>query len=147
MLVDDIVARLGAQVAALTGRVQGALELSEMQRQKALPNYTPAGFVVPNGIVARGDGDASANAFLQMVDEVVSVVLVLRTAGDVRGAKTQPQLHTLIWAVINALCGWDPGAGEIGVLSLRRGRIVSFDAGTVFYQLDFAIQDQVRVTS
>ena len=57
--------------------------------------------------------------------------------------------------VIFALAGWAPedsdpetdGTDPIGVLVLRRGRVNSLDAGTVFYQLDFAIQQQVRVIS
>lgn len=159
MLADDIVARLGTVVTQLTNRVQGALALTEMLRQRALPNYTPAAFVVPNGL-AFGAAEFGANSFVQAVDEVISIILVIRSASDVRGARAQGELQPLIWAVVNALAGWAPhvdeepleepdqdDVAEIGVLVPRSGRLVRLDAGTVYYQLDFAIQQQVRVIS
>lgn len=155
MLADEVATRLKANVVALSGRVESALDLSEMMRRKALPNYTPAAFVLPNGL-SGGAAQSSENAFLQMADELVSVVLVQRTAGDVRGSKGQAPLQTLVWAVVLNLCGWEPepagnedesGSDPIGVLALRRGRLISLDAGTVFYQLDFAISLQLRVIS
>lgn len=154
MLADAVAERLHVGVAALADRVETALSLAEMLRRKALPNYTPAAFVVPNGIAGRA-AEFSENIFVQAAEEIVSVVLVVRTAGDVRGARTQASLQTLIWSVIFALCGWSPpppdddqsGTDPVGVLELRRGRINSLDAGTVFYQLDFAIAQQVRIVS
>lgn len=155
MLADDVKVRLEAQVADLAHRVQGALALTEMIRQKALPNYTPAAFVVPNGLNF-GSAQFGTGFFVQSVDEVISIVLVLRSANDVRGAKSQAELQVLIWAVVEALAGWSPhigdegedpdGVTEIGVLVPRRGALVRLDAGTLFYQLDFAIQQQVRIT-
>ena len=152
MLADDVVARLGAVVPALTDRVQGALQLTELIRQKALPNYTPAAFVVPNGLVF-GEAQYETGYFIQGVDEVISIVLILRSAGDVRGAKVQGELQALIWAVIAALAGWSPESletdepvGPVGVLVPKRGSLARLDAGTVFYQLDFSIQQQLRVT-
>lgn len=41
MLVDGLIARLEGKVDALAGRVEGALELSEMLRRNALPQATP----------------------------------------------------------------------------------------------------------
>lgn len=154
MLADETIGRLEAVVPALNKRTKGALDLTEMLRRKALPNYSPAAFVVLNGI-SGGTAQFSESMFVQAAEEVVSVILVLRTAGDVTGAKGQAELHTLVWAVIYALCGWAPADADpegnatdpIGVLVLRRGRVNSLDAGTVFYQLDFAIQQQVRVVS
>jgi hypothetical protein len=146
-LVGELIERLGDAIDALAGRVEGAIELSEMIRQKALPQATPFAFVIPAGIQPRSAGDAGANAFTQAVDDLVSVVLVVRTAGDVRGAKTQPKLETLVSEVVAAVAGFDPGGETIGVFRLTRGRVVEFSAGTVFYQLDFAIQNQIRILS
>jgi hypothetical protein len=159
MLDDDIIARLEAQVDVLEHRVQGALQLTEMIRQKALPNYTPAAYVTPNGL-AFGSAQFGTGYFVQGVEEVISIVLVIRTAADVRGAKGQKALAPLIWAVVEALAGWAPHVdqepedapdqdevAEIGVLVPRRGSLVRLDAGTIFYQLDFAIQQQLRITS
>lgn len=143
MLVADLVTRLGDEVDALAGRVQGAAELSELVRKKALPQASPFAFVLPNGLVARSDGDASANAFTQMVDEVFAIVLVVRASGDITGARTLPTIDALVWAVILAVCGWGPD-DAIGVFHLRRGQLLSADAGVVIYQLDFGLQQQVR---
>ena len=149
MLAEAVVTRLDTTVLALAKRVEGALSLSEMMRRKALPNFTPAAFVVPNGIAGRRAA-SSEGMFVQEAEELVSVVLVIRTAGDVRGAKGQAPLNELVWAVILALCGWAPEDSDfldpVGVLELRRGRVTSLDAGTVFYQLDFALLQQVRIT-
>lgn len=151
MLADDIVARLGAEVDVLEKRVQGALALSEMIRQKALPNFTPAAFVVPNGL-AFGAAEYETGFFIQGVDEVFSIILLMRSASDVRGAKLQGELQALIWKVVEALAGWAPESPEtdepvapVGVLVPKRGSLARLDAGTVFYQLDFAIQQQLRI--
>jgi len=154
MLADAVVDRLAQKIPALAGgRVRGALEFAELVRQKALPNYTPAAFVVDGGMSGRG-AESSAGAFLQDAEEGIAVVLVLRSAGDVTGARAQPKLSELKWQVLFALCGWAPegaedededGTDPVGVLELRRGRINSVDAGTVFYQLDFAIRQQIRL--
>lgn len=154
-MFDEAITQLETAVPALAGRVKGALDLAELLRRKALPAYTPAAFVVDNGM-SGGAAESSQNAFIQAAEEMISVVLVLRTAGDVTGAKSQPALNVLKWAVIFALSGWSPaasadpelsGADPVGVLELRRGRVNSLDAGTVFYQLDFAIAQQIRVVS
>jgi hypothetical protein len=146
MLTDNVKARLTAQIASLGVRVQEAADLAELVRQKALPQANAAAFVLPLGLRARGEGEASVNAFTQMVDEIVGVVLCVRSAGEASGAKALPKLDALIGAVIAALSGWAP-SDEIGVFHLSRGFIYPMGAGTVFYQLDFSIQKQVRLLS
>jgi hypothetical protein len=156
MLADETAARLDSQVALLHGRVKSALELSELIARKELPQSAAAAFVLDNGMSGRA-AESSEGAFLQDAEEMVSVVLVLRSAGqDAAGSKVAPTLHQLKWDVIFSLCGWGPAAvGEedetgiepIGVLELRRGRVNSVLAGTVFYQLDFAVAQQIRVIS
>lgn len=144
MLVEDLVARLAGSVAALAGRVAGAAELSELARQKALPQASPYAFVLPLGLIARSEGDAMAGAFVQGVDEMFAVVLFVRATGDVTGARALPTIDELVWAAIEAVCGWGPDAA-IGVFRLARGQLLSAEAGAVIYQLDFAIQTQVRI--
>ena len=152
MLVDAIIARLEAEIPDLAGRARGALELSELIRQGALPAYSPAAFVVPAGLAPTGEAESSAGAYLQTLDELVAVVLILRSAGDVTGARGQPKLNELLLAVLAALAGWAPedgveetGLGGIGVLELRGGNLVQLDAGNIFYQLDFAQRAQLRI--
>lgn len=154
MLVDAVTARIEA-IAGLAGCVEGALSLSEMLARKTLPQRRLTAFVIPSGLNGRA-AQSSENAFLQEVDETIAVVLMLRTANDATGSRAMPGLDTLVWEVIYRLAGWSPEASPdeetsgnepIGVLELRRGRALNLSAGTVFYQLDFALQQQVRVVS
>ncbi|RJG46439.1 hypothetical protein [Mesorhizobium sp. DCY119] len=143
MLVADLVAHLGTAVDPLKGRVEAAAEMSELIRRKALPQASPFAFVLPLGLHARSEGDASTGAFTQMVDEVFGVVLFVRASGDITGGKAMPTIDATVWAIIDAVCGWGPDEA-IGVFHLRRGQLLSVEAGAVIYQLDFALQQQVR---
>ena len=130
----------------LTRRVEGAAELSELVKRKALPQASPSAFVLPLGLHAANQGDAGAGAFTQMVDEVFGVVLFVRASGDITGGRALPSIDMLVWAVIEAVCGWGP-EDAIGVFHLRRGQLLSAEAGAVIYQLDFGLQSQVRIVA
>ena len=144
MLVAELVARIDSRVPELARRVEGAAELSELVRKGGLPQAPRHAFVLPLGLVARNQGDAAAGAFTQLVDEVFAVMLVIHAAGDIAGARSLATVDQLVWKLIAALAGW--GSEEVvGVFSLRRGQLLSAEAGTVIYQLDFAIQNQLRV--
>lgn len=144
MLARDLICRIEAKVEQLAGRVKPAADLTELVRKGALPQAPAAAFVLPIGLRARSEGDAMANAFTQMTDDIFGVVLVVRAAGDVTGAKALPAIDELRDAVIQAVCGWGPDE-EMGVFRLARGQLLAVDAGSVQYQLDFAISDQIRV--
>ncbi len=144
MLVADLADRITAEVADLSGRVREAAELRELVREGALPQAPVSAFVLPLGLRARSEGDAATSAFIQAVDELFAVVLVVRYAGDVTGGKALPKIDALVWAVIDAVCGWAPVAA-VGVFRLSRGQLLAADAGAAQYQLDFAIQQQVRI--
>jgi hypothetical protein len=144
MVVDDVVTRLGG-LAALAGRVEGAAELSAMVAQGSLPQQSPFAYVLPLGLRPLDDGEAAVNAFTQGVDEVVGVVLVVRSPGDATGRRALASIDAIVAAAVEAICGWAPNDGAIGVFRLQRGALISLAKGTVFYQLDFAIQNQVRV--
>lgn len=143
MLTDEVITRIEAEVPGLAGRTKEAADLAELIRQKALPQAAATAFVLPLGLRPRGEGEAGTGSFTQMLDETVSVVLVVRSAGDVTGAKALPKIGDLIDALIAAIPGWGPDAA-IGVFRLARGQLLSAAAGAVQYQLDFAIQTQVR---
>ena len=154
MLVDAVTARIET-IEGLEGCVEGALSLSEMLAKKTLPQRPRSAFVIPAGLTGRA-AQSSENAFLQEVDETIAVVLMLRAANDATGARAMPGLDAVVWSVIHALCGWSPeiegdpeasGIDPVGVFELRRGRALSLSAGTVFYQLDFALFQQVRVVA
>lgn len=144
MLAADLVARIEERVEALAGRVEGAAELAELIRQNAWPQASPAAFVIPLGLTALSQGDAAAGAFTQAVGEMWGVLLVVRAAGDITGAKAWPKIDELVWQVIAAVCGWAPD-DQTGVFRLARGGLVGASAGRVSYQLDFVIEDQVRI--
>lgn len=156
MLVADLVARIGEEVADLKGRVRPAAELAELNRQKAMPQGPATAFVLPLGLRPMQHGQAVVNAYTQELMEVFAVVLVVRGAGDVTGGKALPTIDRLIWAVIAAVCGWAPddAAPEpdtlpppfvTGVFQLVRGELLTADAGAIQYQLDFGLFQQLRI--
>ena len=144
MLTDDVKGRVEAVVPELASRVQEAAELSELVRKGQLPQSPAAGFVLPLGLRAASPGDAAANAFTQMIEEVVGVLLVVRSAGDASGGRALPKISDLADATIAAIAGWGP-ADEPGVFRVSRGQLLSASDGAVLYQLDFSISRQVRV--
>lgn len=134
--------RIDGGVPALTGRVEGAIAFAELMRQNSLPQVTPAAFVLPLGMQG-GAVDAVTGLFRQEVREIVGVMLVLRSFSRT-GDKAVPELDTLIDAVVSVVAGAEmPGA--IGVFSVARGSIVSMTAGTIVYQLEFQLSDQLRI--
>lgn len=144
ILAADVSARIEAEVPDLEGRVREAADLAELIRQNALPQSAISAFVLPLGLRARSEGDATSGAFTQAIDELFGVVLVVRVAGDVTGAKALPKIDELVWAIVNAVCGWGPD-DAIGTFRLSRGQLLSTAAGASQYQLDFAIQQQIRI--
>lgn len=146
MSAEILSAHLSTSVPELKGRVQMVADLQELIRRDRLPQAPVFAFVVPLGLNAVTQGDAAANAFSQMVDEVFGLVLVHRAAGDLAGEKSLVPLDRLVWSVIACVCGYGAD-NEVGVFRLLRGRLVSLLAGTAFYQLDFAMARQIRVMS
>ncbi len=138
-------ARLSAAVPALAGRIGTALQLSELMKRNQLGVMTPAAFLLPLGLRG-GSADAATGIFRQSLDRFLGVVLVMRSASDPLGAKIADGLIALIEAVIRAIVGWSPDAA-IGVFRLARGELVSLAGGAVTYQLDFILDDQLRVNT
>lgn len=142
-MLGAVAQRIADRVPALAGRVQGAADLADLQRRNALPQVTPAAFVLPMGL--RGGARlAAAPVFVQDLEEVVGVLLVqrshLRTGGEGRALV---DLDVLVDAVARAVTGWAP-AEEPGVFVFRTGRMISMREGTMVYQLDFALMRQLR---
>lgn len=124
-------------------RTMEAADLAELIRTKALPSAPAFAYLIPTGLRPRSEGDAGTGYFIQSIDESFAVVLVLRTAADVSGAKGLPKLNTLVWAVINAVAGVDD-EDAVGVFRFAGGQLHSLTAGAIFYQINFAIQLQLR---
>jgi hypothetical protein len=141
-LVLDVKARIEATVAALAGRVQEVADLSELIARNALPQREVAAFVVPVGFNG-GAPDAATGFFRQPLEQVVGVVLVVKAPGDAKAQRALATVDSLEEALLAQIPGWAP-QGAIGVFRALRGRLIGVPAGTVFYQLDFAIQNQLR---
>jgi hypothetical protein len=136
-------------IAALGKRIQPAASLSELMARNQAPQTCPAAFVLPSGIRG-GSVDAMAGLFKQDIAEMLSIVLFLRSAGDATGGKMTDTLVPIRNAVIRAIVGWAPQSdwldGEtVGEFSLSRGTLVSLSAGLLTYQLDFNLNDQLRI--
>ena len=143
-MIAAVIARLENQVPELAGRVEGAAELNALVQSNGLPQHTPAAHVLPLGLRG-GRPDAAAGMFRQEFEETVAVVLTLRNQGRT-GDRGLAGADALISAIVAAIAGWAPG-DEIGVFSLSRGQLVSFQAGALVYQLDFSIVDQLRISA
>lgn len=146
MLAPSVIARLKERVAHLQGRVEGAADLIQLRSENRLPQSPVAAHVVADGLTG-GVPSAGAGAFVQPVDETFAVVLTFR---NVQGMGRGLDLYDAVkWDVIQVLCGWAPSteAGEetTGVFRLTRGRVIAQEAGTLIYQIDFAIGDQLRI--
>lgn len=142
-MIDAIISRLQAEVLALGGRVQGALELGALVTNGAVPPTTPAAFVIPGGMIG-GSAQAVSGAFVQGTEDVVQIILALRTHQATGKSGIDP-LKALIDACLASLCGWRPTPAAPGVLTLQRAALVSMTAGLVVFQIDLSIQNQLRI--
>lgn len=143
-MIDDVISRLDDLVPVLEHRVEGAGNLADLMQRNALPQHTPAAHVLPLGLIGRAQ-DAGAGAYTQMFEEAVAVILTVRNHTPA-GKRALEDLRGLIMAIVEALAGWAPG-GQSGVFRLTRGSLLSATKGTVVYQIDFSISDQLRIFS
>lgn len=130
-------------IPVIAGRVHGAAQLASAMQNGTLLQVCPAAFTLPLGIQG-GAPDAAAGMFRQSVDRLDGVLLVTRAAGDATGARALAELEPLIEATIAAIAGWGPDDLP-GVYRLAKGELVGLDQGLCRYQLDFAIEDQLRI--
>lgn len=142
-MLADLQARIEARIPVLAGRIKGAADLAELSRAGAWPAASPAAHLVPLGLQGRGGAAAASGAFTQMVRELVGVVLTLRTFDRTAGDEL-PELEELIRQVLDAVAGWGPD-DAVGVFELARGSLLHNRDGRLVYQLDFAIDDQLRI--
>lgn len=142
-MLAAVTARLEEYMPSLAGRIEGAASLAQLLQNKSLPQAEMTAFLVPLALRGRG-GEAATGIFRQMFDEVLSIVLVIRTNSRI-GTAALPDLRAAIFETISAIAGWAP-AGQIGVFALSSAKLISMAEGTIFYQIDFAIADQLRIT-
>jgi hypothetical protein len=140
MFVEAVKARLSDAVPALR-TVEGAANMAALMASNGLPQQTPAAHVVTLGIQG-GDEEAMAGAFIQSVTEVVGVIVTWRMV--VQTDRAVADVETLIDAITQAVAGWEP-EGAMAPFRLLRGQLVTMNKGTLVYQLDFAIPNQLRI--
>ncbi|MGL5166637.1 MAG: phage tail terminator protein [Afipia sp.] len=145
MLIDEVVARLGANIAALTGRVEYVADLSALVDQGVLPQAATSAFVVPLGFDDQGGGTSAVGIHIQNILDSIGVILIVKSPGDAKARSALPKIDVLAADVIMTIAGWAPDSTS-GVFEIKRGRMVSVMAGAVIYQLDFALTRQVRIT-
>lgn len=142
MLIEDLIQRLKDRVPDFSGRVEGAANLAELMTQGGLSQVTPAANVMSVGLQG-GQPDVGAGLYRQSFEEVFGVVLIFRNNSPT-GKRAFETWEATKQAVILAVAGWSP-EGVLGTFRLARGTIVNFAAGTLVYQIDFAIGDQLRI--
>lgn len=141
------VKELLAGVTAAPLRVHGAAKLGQLTERG--PLQVQAGqamaFVLPLGL-SGGQETAATGLFRQAVDRMVGVVLGLKNLSDTTGEAGLIELEPLVDEVIAQIVGRAPD-GAIGTLRLVKGELVSITAGTIQFQIDFALSDQLRITT
>lgn len=138
-----------AGIGDLAGRIQPGASLAELMARNQAPQTCPAAFVLPLGIRG-GTVTAMTGLFAQDIAETLGIVLFLRAAGDATGGSLTDRLTPLRNDVIRAIVGWAPQSDwlegdSVGVFRLARGELISLSAGLLTYQIDFALDDQLRI--
>lgn len=147
-MFDAVKERL-IDITELGRRISPAASLSDLMQRRQAPQVTPAAFVLPLGLRG-GRADAVTGLYRQDLSEMLGVVLFIRSAGDATGAKAADQLTPLRNLVIRRIVGWAPPSDwladdTVGVFTLSRGQLISMSDGLLTYQLDFAVDDQLRI--
>lgn len=143
MLVEAVIERLEDAIPELSGRISGALQLARLRQQNALPQVTPAAFVLL-GDIEGGEVTTASGAFVQAFRDTIAVVLVVRTNDSPTASRSADALHPLIWGVIETLAGRRL-EGAVGQMALRRAFLVSLADGAAIYQIEFSQLNQMRL--
>jgi hypothetical protein len=141
--LEEIEARYTERMPELAGRIGHAGEFSRLMEKGQLPQLSPYAFILFGGING-GRADASSGLFRQGIVETVNIVLVVRSAGDPLKNKAVDEATPLVRKSIEALAGWGPD-GAPGVLVLRRAALVGSAQGVLLFQIDFELDDQLRI--
>ena len=144
-LVEQVADQLDTEVADLKGRVEYIAELAALLESGGAPQGDVAAFVINLGLDDRG-GEAAAGMHTQLIGTTIGVVLCVRSRGDAKAQRAVPAVDALIKQVIDAIAGWAPTDDYTGVFAVSRGRQLPLVAGLIVYQLEFTIDDQLRVS-
>lgn len=141
-MLDAAIARIGARVSALAGRLHGAADFARLMASNDIRSMQSGAYVLSMSLRG-GQARAATGAFIQDVEEGLSVVLVQRSE-DPRALRALDTIDAQRDAVIAALLGWVP-AGAPGPMRLVQGRMLNVGAGLLVFQIDFAVSTQLRI--
>lgn len=142
-MIDALSDRLTARVPDLAGRIDGAAEFADLMQTKRLPASGVRAYVLPLGLAGLA-ADAASGIFRQSVRRAIAVVLLTRSV-DAAGERALSRLSPLVDEIVGAVAGWAPD-DETGVFELSRANIIPTDSGLLGYQVEFTIEDQLRIT-
>lgn len=142
-MLAEVKTRLETRVPKLAGRIDGAAEFDRLVTSKQAPAAPMSAFLVPTGLQGQAP-DVAAGIYRQPVRESFAVILVFRT-NSATGDRALSEIRDRVMDVVHALCGWAP-TGQPGGFQLLRAALLTFQRGTAFYQIDLAINDQLRIT-
>lgn len=143
-MIGEVITRIEAEVPELSGRVDGGRAFVDLIRSRKAPAQSVAAYVFPSGIQG-GRADAATGVYSQMLTHRTSVVIFVQSF-DRTGATALDKIDQFLMRVVRAVAGWAPG-DEVGVHRFERGQLIESGAGRLAYQLDFSIDDQLRILS
>lgn len=141
MDLAPVITRIESLVPALAGRVRETEDYVGLLRMKSMTSATGGAYVMPAGLRG-GKAQASTGAFIQDVDEVIAVVILVPAPNKGFG-RPGDKITDLIRGAIEAVAGWAPD-DAVGVFQVLRGAMINLGDAVLAYQLDFSISDQVR---
>ena len=142
MQLQDVIARIGLHVTELSGRIREAEDYAAVLQMRGVTSAQGGAYVMPSGMRG-GRVQAAAGMFIQDLDEVIAVVLLV-PSGDRGLSRRGSSFFSLIHAVIQSLCGWVP-EDSIGPFQLVRGAMINLGDGALAYQIEFSVPDQLRI--
>ncbi len=142
-MLAAVEARLEAQVPELTNRVRKAKDFASLIASGRTPASPLVAYVVPTGLQGQ-PAQLATGYFAQPVVRGVSVILMLQSASE--GQRALERLDAFLEDVYAAICGWAPG-DEVGVFEIARAAVVPSGTGVLNYQIDFRINDQLRIST
>ena len=141
-MIEAVTTRLGTQVPDLANRIDGAAEFSRLMKSGKLPAGGVRAYVLPLGLRG-GAADAATGMFSQIVTRSIGILLLTQSV-DGAGERALARLSPLIDEIVHAIAGWAPN-DESGVFTLRKADLILSGNGLLSYQIEFAIDDQLRI--
>jgi len=136
------ITRIEARVSSLAGRIYGAADFARLMATNDIRSIQGGAYVLSMSLRG-GQARAATGAFVQDVEEGLSIVLVQRSE-DPRAIQALATIEAQRDAVIAGLLGWAPH-GEPGPMRLSQGRMINVGAGLLVFQIDFAVATQLRI--